>query len=180
MAPHVCLGTLLSFVHLLRLVKVQLFSLFRINLWSLLLNLSRIDDELEWIGVLILFHQLEICEALGTFKSLAVGEFWFDRLDQARRHLVLPVRGKTLRCFSDLRVRETQVVSQQVGAIRLAGMSQPIQIRLPVTGVLIVESVYHMLAQEIISLIGIRLIGQKIRRNEVCFVNRSALVAAAN
>src|SRR5205085_10776946 len=132
MAPHVCLGTLLSFVHPLRLVKVQLSSLFRINLWGLLLNFSRIDDELEWIGVLILFHQLEICEALGTLKRLTVGEFWFGRLDQARRHLVLPVRGKTLGCFSDLRVRKLQVISQQVSAIRLSGMSQPIQIRLPV------------------------------------------------
>jgi hypothetical protein len=38
----------------------SLFSALRINLWRLFADFSRIDDELERVRVLILFHQLQI------------------------------------------------------------------------------------------------------------------------
>jgi hypothetical protein len=52
-----------------------LLSALRINLWRLFANLSRIYDELERIGVLILFHQLQIGEPLGTFYRITTGKF---------------------------------------------------------------------------------------------------------
>src|SRR5215813_3424371 len=45
-----------------------LLNVLCINLWRLFLSFSRIDDEFERICVLILFHQLQIRQPLGTLE----------------------------------------------------------------------------------------------------------------
>src|SRR5262245_11783200 len=62
-----------------------------VHLRRLLADPRRIDDELERIGVLMFFHQLQIREPLGACESLAVGKPGFRVFDQSRGHLVLPV-----------------------------------------------------------------------------------------
>src|SRR6516162_3992798 len=76
----------------------RLLNVLRIDLWRLFANFCRIDDELERIGVLILFHQLQIDEPLGTLQSFAVGELWLSGFDQLRCQCVLAVCGETVGC----------------------------------------------------------------------------------
>src|SRR5262245_16996712 len=52
----------------------RLFNALRINLRRLLANFRGIDDEFEWIGVLILFHQFQIGESPGAFHRIAAGK----------------------------------------------------------------------------------------------------------
>ena len=59
-------------------------------------------------------------------------------------------------------------------------MSQTLKVRLPIADMLIVDSIDHMLAQDVVRLIDIGLIGKQIRRDEICFVNRGTLVTAAD
>src|SRR6266536_282201 len=69
-----------------------LFRDFGINLRCLFTSSCGIDDELEWIGVLILLHQLQVSEPLGAFQRIAGGKSCFRGFDQSCCHLVLPVR----------------------------------------------------------------------------------------
>src|SRR5262249_2859208 len=85
-----------------------------------------------------------------------------------------------LRGFDNLRFGKAEIVSEKLRSIFAARMSQTLKVRLPVPDVLIVDSVDHMLAKDVIRLINIGLIGQEIRRDEICLVNRSALVTTAN
>src|SRR5215471_12987773 len=59
-------------------------------------------------------------------------------------------------------------------------MSQALKVRLPVTHILIVDSVDDVLTQDEVRLVGIGLGGQEIRRDEVRFVNGGTLIATAN
>src|SRR5215467_1961691 len=59
-------------------------------------------------------------------------------------------------------------------------MSQTPKVRLPIPDVLIVNSVDHMLAQDVVRLMGIRLMGQEIRRDKICFVNGGPFVSATD
>src|SRR5262245_54605507 len=85
-----------------------------------------------------------------------------------------------LRGFDNLRFGKAEIVSKKFRSIFAARMSQTLKVRLPVADVLIVDSVDHMLAKNVIRLISIGLIGKKVRGDEVCFVNRSALITTAN
>ena len=144
-----------------------LLGVLRINLWRLFANFPRIDDELERIRVLILFHQLQIGEALSAFYRIATRKPRLHGFDQIRCNRILPVCGKTVRCFDDLRLREAQIVNEKFCAIQPARMSQTMEVRLPVPNVLIIDSVDHMLAHDVVRLMGIGLMGQEIRRDEV-------------
>src|SRR5215471_14200873 len=84
------------------------------------------------------------------------------------------------RAFDNLRFGKAEIVSEKFRSIFPTRMSQALKVRLPVPDVLIVDSVDHMLAKDVIRLISIGLIGQEIGRDEVCFVNRGALVTTAN
>src|SRR5215472_17953264 len=67
-----------------------------IDLWRLFANFCRIDDELERIGVLVFFHQLQIGVPLGALQSSAVGELWLSGFDQLRCQCVLAICGETV------------------------------------------------------------------------------------
>src|SRR5262249_10502297 len=73
---------------------VTLLSVLRIDLRCLFADSPRIDDEFEGIGVLILFHQLQIGEPLGTLDRIAAGKLRLRRFEQIRCHLILAVCGK--------------------------------------------------------------------------------------
>src|SRR5262249_52695095 len=67
----------------------RLFTCCRhINLRRLFANFSRIDDEFEGIGVLILFHQLQVGEPLSAFERIA-----------ARKTLLLRIRSAAISYF---------------------------------------------------------------------------------
>src|SRR5215467_15976165 len=93
----------------------------RVNLWRLFAGLRRIDDEFERIRVLILFHQLQIGEPLGTFESFAVGELWLGSFDQLCRYCILTVCHETVGCFDNLRFGEAQILNEKVRTICPAG-----------------------------------------------------------
>src|SRR6266542_5046168 len=135
-----------------------LLSVLRINLWRLFANFPRIDDEFERIRILILLHQLQIGEPLGALESFSGGELWLSGFDQLLRHCIPAVCGETVGCFDDLSLREAQIVNEKFCAIQPARMSQTLKVRLPAPHVLIVDSVDHMLAQNVVRLIGIELI----------------------
>ena len=59
----------------------RLFNALRINLRRLLANFRGIDDEFEWIGVLILFHQFQIGESPGALYGLAAGKLRLCRFE---------------------------------------------------------------------------------------------------
>src|SRR5215831_3253713 len=84
------------------------------------------------------------------------------------------------RGFDNLRFRKAEIVSEKFRSIFPARMSQTLKVRLPVSDVLIVDSVDHMLAKDVIRLISIGLIGQEIRGDKVCFVDRGALVTTSD
>jgi hypothetical protein len=104
-----------------------LFRVLRINLWCLFANLSRIDDELERICVLILFHQLQIRGPPGAFQTIAIGELHLCGVEEIRRHRVLTVSRKAFRRFDDLCLRETQVIKKEFCAIYPTRMSQTVK-----------------------------------------------------
>src|SRR5215467_3579536 len=158
----------------------RLFNGLRINLRRLFASLCGIDDEFEWIRVLILFHQLQIREALRTFESFTVRKLWLGRFEQFGCHCIFPVFVKPVRGFDNLRLRETKIVSQKFRPVHTARMSQTLKVRLPVPDILIVDSIDHMLAQDVVRLMGVRLTGQEIWRDEICVMNGGAFVTAAN
>src|SRR5262249_37923616 len=90
------------------------------------------------------------------------------------------VYGETVGCFDNLRFGDAQIVNEEFRTICPAGMSQSLKVRLPVPDVLIVESVDHMFAQEVVREMGIGLIDQQIRRDEVYVVNSGTLVTTTN
>src|SRR5262245_44425828 len=138
-----------------------------IDLWGLLASLCRIDDEFERIRVLTLFHQLQVREPLSPLERIAAGKLCLCGFDQLRCHCILSVCSETICCFDNLRLREAQIVNEKFRMIRPAGMSQSVKVRLPVADILIVDSVNHMLAQDVVRLVCIGLSGQEIRGNEV-------------
>src|SRR5215470_9867070 len=138
-----------------------------IDLWGLLASLCRIDDEFERIRVLILFHQLQIREPLSALERIAPGKLCVYGFDQLCCHCIPSVCSETVRCFDNLRLREAQIVNEKFRTIRPGGMSQSLKVRLPVPDVLIVDSVNHMLAQDVVRLMGIGLSGQEIGGDEV-------------
>ena len=77
------------------------------------------------------------------------------------------VRTKLKRTADGAVIDKTFRAGEKFRPIRPAGMSQSLKVRLPVPDVLIVDSVDHMLAQDVVRLISIGLIGQEIRRSEV-------------
>src|SRR5262249_58974893 len=68
-----------------------------VDLRRLLTDLACIDDELERIRVLMLFHQLEIGEPFRRSESAAVRQPCFCSVEQAGCHGVLAIRHETLR-----------------------------------------------------------------------------------
>src|SRR5262245_31922043 len=107
-----------------------------VDLRRLLTDFCRIDDEFERIRVLILFHQLQIGEPFSALYRSIGWELDLCRFEQICGHRVLTVRVKAVRCFHDLRLREAQIVNENVRAIYLAGMSQALEVCLPVPDVL--------------------------------------------
>src|SRR5215831_13076205 len=158
----------------------RLLNALRINLRRLFASLCGIDDEFEWIRVLILFHQFQIREALRTFESFTVRKLWLGRFEQFGCHCIFPVCVKPVFSLDNGRHRESKIVSHKFRAIHPARMSQPLKVRLPVPDILIVDSVDHMLAQDVVWLMHIRLMGQEVRRDEICLMNGGALVTTAN
>src|SRR5215467_15199721 len=77
----------------------------RIDLRCLFTDFCRIDDEFERICVLILFHQLEIGEALSAFYRIASGKLRLCGFDQIRCNRIPPVCGQAVHCIDDLRLR---------------------------------------------------------------------------
>src|SRR5215471_5955279 len=59
----------------------RLFCALRINLRRLFASLCGIDDEFEWIRVLILFHQFQIGESLRAFYRIAAGKLRLCRFE---------------------------------------------------------------------------------------------------
>src|SRR6266496_2253635 len=59
-------------------------------------------------------------------------------------------------------------------------MRQPLKVGLPVPNVLIVDSIDHMLAHDVVGLIGIGLVSQEIRGNKIHFMNRRAFVTSTD
>src|SRR5262245_39033102 len=59
-------------------------------------------------------------------------------------------------------------------------MRESLEVRLPVPDILIVEPVDHVLAEDVVGLVGIGLISQEIGRDEVRMMNRGAFVAATD
>src|SRR4030095_12186947 len=123
--------------------------------------------EFERVRVLVLFHELQVGEPLSPFESIAIRKLWLSSFDQIRGHCIFAIGGETVSCFDDLRVGKPKIVNEKFCAIHPAWMSQTLEIRLPVPNVLIIDSVDYMLAQDVIGLMGIGLIGEEIRRNEV-------------
>jgi hypothetical protein len=96
------------------------FRKLTINLWCLFADFRRIDDELERIRVLILFHQFQIGEPLGALQSFAVGVFWLSGFDQLRGQCIPAVCGETVGCTHNLRFGNTQIVNEDAArSIRL-------------------------------------------------------------
>src|SRR5215472_1540771 len=95
-------------------------SVLRIYLWCLFADFPRIDDELERVRVLILFHQLQISEPLGAFYRITNRKLRLCRFQQIRCHRILPVCGKAFRSFDDLRLREAKIVDEKFPTIRPA------------------------------------------------------------
>src|SRR5690242_7001344 len=83
-------------------------------------------------------------------------------------------------CFDNLRFGQSQIVNEKFGTICPSGMSEPLKVRLPIADVLIVDSVDHVLAQDVVRLVSIGLRGQEIRRDEVCLMNRGPVVTTTN
>src|SRR5215510_4933073 len=117
-----------------------------VDLWGLLASLCRVDDEFERIRVLIFFHQLQIREALSLLKRIAVRKLCLCGFDQIRCHCIPSVGSEPVRCLDNSLLREAQIVNEKFGTIRPAGMSQSLNVRLPVLDVLIVDFVNQMLA----------------------------------
>src|SRR5215467_3596904 len=115
----------------------------------------------------MLFHQLQIREPLSALERIAAGKLCLCGFYQLCCHCIPSVCCETVRCFDNLRLREAQIVNEKFRTIRPAWMSQSLKVRLPVPDILIVDSVNHMLPQDVVRLMGIGLSGQEIRRDEV-------------
>src|SRR5271168_841810 len=59
-------------------------SLGRSHLRRLFPDLSRVDYEFEWVGILMLLHQLEVYKSFGTRDGTATVESVFGRFEQRR------------------------------------------------------------------------------------------------
>src|SRR5262249_26229910 len=77
-------------------------------------------------------------------------------------------------------LREAEIVDQQLRAVCLADMVETLEVCLPVTHVLIVDSVDDMLAQNQKGLEGVGLPGKQVRRNQVGLMYRGALIATTD
>jgi hypothetical protein len=75
--------------------------------------------------------------------------------DQLRCHCIPAVCGETIGCFDKLRFGEAQIVNEKFCAIQPARINQTLEVRLPVPDVLIIDSVDHMLAQDVVRLINV-------------------------
>src|SRR5215472_17227273 len=129
-----------------------LLSMLRIYLWRLFANFPRIDDEFGGVCVLILLHQLQIGEPLSAFYRIAAGKLRFCRFDQLRCHFIPAICGETVGSVDNLCFGEAQIVKEKLFAIHPARMSQTLKVCLPVPDILIVDSVDHMLAQDVVRL----------------------------
>src|SRR5262249_38884763 len=151
-----------------------------VDLRCLLTDLACIDDELERIRVLMLFHQLEIGEPFRRSESAAVRKPCLYSVEQAGCHGVLAIHHETLRCCGNLPGGEPEIVDEQGAPVRFPRMVQPLQVRLPVAHVLVIQPVDHVLAQEKIRQMRLGLRREQLGRHQVVSMYIGALVPATD
>src|SRR5262249_62171133 len=91
-------------------------SLARIDLRRLFTDLRRIDDELEGVGILIFFYQLQVNEPFGACQRFALWESFCRGLKEKCCQLKFAVRSEAIYSVGNLDLREAEVVDQTLFA----------------------------------------------------------------
>src|SRR5712692_212424 len=154
-------------------------SFARSHLWRLFPGLSRVDDEFERVGILVLLHQLEVYEPFGICYGAAELEPVSGRFKQRGCELILAIRGQTFHCLDQLSFRHAEVVDQEFCVVCAGEMFEPLQVRLPIADVLIIKTVDDVFAQDKVWLIHIGLVVEQAGGNQVCLMYRATLIASA-
>src|SRR6267143_5659087 len=154
-------------------------SLGRSHLRRLFADLSRVDDEFEWVVILVLLHQLEVYKPFGICDGAAALEPVSGRFKQRGCELILAIRGQAFHCLDQLSFRHAEVVDQEFRVVCPGEMFEALQVRLPIADVLIIKTVDDVFAQDKVWLIDIGLVVEQARRNQVCLMYRATLIAAA-
>src|SRR6266446_1012143 len=134
-------------------VKLQLSSLTTGHLWRLFSHLPRVNDELERVRILMLFHQFEVDKPFGVSHGSAVLEPASGRFKQRGGQFVFAVGGQALHGPNELFFRQAEVVNQEFCAVGPAEMVEALQVRLPIADVLVVWAVNDVFAQDKVWLI---------------------------
>src|SRR5215813_13248202 len=97
-------------------------SLTLIDLRRLLADLCRIDDELEGISVLTLFHQFQVDQPPGVCQRFALWKSFRRGPEQVCSQFKLAICHKAIYSTCNLVLRDAEVIDQQLCTVCVAEM----------------------------------------------------------
>jgi hypothetical protein len=154
--------------------------LFRFHLPYLISNLSRVDDELEWIKFLVLLHQLQVGEPFDLMQGLAFGESAPGPFERSCCQLELPFRDHLLCGLEQLSLRHVKVVDQHGFPVGPAQIINTLEIRLPIADILVIGAIDDVFPHEQKWQVGVGIASEQSWGNEIGLLNRCAFIPSPN